>query len=106
MITILMIILATIIILICNRAYDNGPVASLASVVGAVTCRAVSAVGWLSTGSVFFGQPWWVMGRSPWPSSAQCHGGGLKRSKLTSPGDGGPKSIMLLVLYTEARAAH
>ena len=29
-ITILMIILATIIILICNRAYDNGPVASLA----------------------------------------------------------------------------
>ena len=29
-IIILMIILATIIILICNRAYDNGPVASLA----------------------------------------------------------------------------
>ena len=29
-ITVLMIILATIIILICNRAYDNGPVASLA----------------------------------------------------------------------------
>ena len=55
--------------------------------------------GWLSPGSVSFGQPWWVTGRSPWPSSesAQCHGGGLKRSKLTSPGDGGPKSIMLLV---------
>jgi hypothetical protein len=29
-ITIIMIILATIIILICNRAYDNGAVASLA----------------------------------------------------------------------------
>ena len=55
--------------------------------------------GWLSPGSVSFGQPWWVMGGSPWPSSAQCHGGGLKRSKLTSPGDGGPKSIMLRCWY-------
>jgi hypothetical protein len=39
-ITILMIILATIIILICNRAYDNGPVGRQLGLVGAVTCRA------------------------------------------------------------------
>jgi hypothetical protein len=39
-IIILMIILATIIILICNRAYDNGPVGRQLGLVGAVTCRA------------------------------------------------------------------
>ena len=92
----------------CNRNHDDGPVASLAWLL-LITCRAVSAVGgsglWQARSGasrapppglqVLLGQPWWVVGRCPWPSSAQCHGGGLKRSKLASPGDSEPRSIML-----------
>jgi hypothetical protein len=97
-ILVIMIIIIIILTVIVTMIMVQSP-AWPASWLMLVTYRAASAVGGSGLWQVrsgrelaraalcFLGQHCCVVGRSAWPSSAQCHGGGLKRSKLASPGD-------------------